>query len=342
MEKPIIVKTKEEILDINKNIKLIDTFDEQVKELRLVKDPSLLSHNYFNEENKEYFPSVWVYYPWENTAVKILEEDDYFKLRSSRNHNLITKEEGDLLKSKIIAAAGLNVGNPGVVCLALESIGTEIRLADFDPLSITNLNRFRSGLTSLGVNKAIISAQQIYEINPFLNIKLYDEGIKDDNIEDFLNEADIFIEEMDNLKLKIKTREIAKKRKVPVLMVTGNGEDVIIDVERYDLDDDLKILSGYLSDEIIKKVKNIKKGEGTFEERVLLAKDFMGVEYLDKRLINSFSQVGKSIAGIPQLAESSFLRGATICRFVKRILLKENIPSGRYKISLEGIKYENN
>jgi hypothetical protein len=351
MDKPIlfnleIESERKNFMDFkikNPDLFYVDTIGEQMHELSLVEDPSLITHgslDYNNTLIAEENIGVWVYFSWKKTAVRILNENKYPKLRLSRNHNLITLEEEAKLRESKIAVAGLNVGNPGAICLALEGIGNLIKLADFDPLSVSNLNRFRASLCDIGINKAVLSARQMYEINPFLNIEVYDDGITPESMESFLvsPKIDLLIEETDNLKLKINIRNIAKEYKIPVIMVTGNGENVLIDVERYDLDENLPILSGYLSDDLVNKIQSIEKGKGSFEERIILARDFMGKDYLDSRLVDSFSDVGKTLAGIPQLAESSFLRGAVICHFTKKILLKDNIPSGRYKILLDGTK----
>lgn len=327
----------------NTDVYFIDNLGEQKHELNLVENSKLISHTILNTNIKSSTndnDGVWVYFPWKRTAVKILNKDKYSKLRLSRNHNLINQDEENILKKATISIAGLNVGNPGAVCLVLEGIGYNIKLADFDILSVSNLNRFRAGLPDIELNKAIISARQMYEINPFLNIEVYDKGIDNDNMEHFLNfpKVDILIEETDNLKLKINIREIAKKNKIPVLMVTGNGENVLVDVERYDYEYNIPLLSGFLSDSTINKIKAVETGRGTYEERINLAMDFMDKKYLDPRLVESFMQVGNTLAGIPQLAESSFLRGAVICHFTKHILLKHEIPSGRYSVSMSGVK----
>lgn len=325
------------------DVSYVDTLGEQENELSLIKDPSLISHTSLDSGTKlevKDNSGIWVYFPWKRTAVRILNIDEYSTLRLSRNHNLITPEEEKILSNTNIAIAGLNVGNPGAICLALEGIGNNIKLADFDLLSVSNLNRFRAGLPDIGINKAILSARQMYEINPFLNIEVYDTGITPENMESFLisPKIDLLVEETDNLKLKINIRNMAKKYKIPVLMVTGNGDNVLVDVERYDLEENLPILSGHLSSDLINKIQSVEKGKGSFEERVILARDFMGVEFLDSRLVDSFSEVGKTLAGIPQLAESSFLRGAVLCHFAKKILLKKEVLSGRYKVLLDGVK----
>jgi len=60
----------------------------------------------------------------------------------------------------------------------------------------------------------------------------------------------------------------------------------------------------------------------------------MGAKYLTQRLQQSFPLVGSKLAGIPQLAESSFLRGAAVCYFVRQIVLGKRISSGRYYLNL--------
>lgn len=329
----------------NSDVNYIDTLGEQEYELNLINNPSLISHASFDINNRVLVKEncgVWVYYPWKKVAIRVLEADKYSRLRLSRNHNLITQAEENMLKKSKIAIGGLNVGNPGAICFTLEGIGNLIKLADFDSLSVSNLNRFRAGLSDIGINKAILSARQMYEINPFLNIKVYDEGITPENMKSFLSspKVNILIEETDNLKLKVNIRKMAQKLKIPVLMVTGNGENVIVDVERYDTDSNLSILSNYLSKNIINKIQAVNKSKESYEERIALARDFIGKEYLDSRLVESFKEVGKTLAGIPQLAESSFLRGAVICRFAKHILLGHKILSGRYNVSINGVKLE--
>lgn len=320
------LKDQKSILRLKKTAVVVDEIKEQARELGLVKDPKLLLNPDKVNFNKK-IDTVWVYYPWRNTLVHCLNEKDFKYLRTSRNQNLITKDEQNKFEKFRVGIAGLNVGNPGAVCLALEG-DIEMKLTDHDVLSLSNLNRFRAGLPDLGLNKAILTARQIYEVNPFAKLEVFEKGISDENIEKFLlnPRIDVLVEEMDNLLLKIKIRELAKKNRIPVVMVTGSGPDVIIDVERFDLNPKLSLLSNYLRNEVI---KGIKRGSKTFGERVGLAKDFMGVKYLHPRLVKSFALVGKKLAGIPQIAESSFLRGAAICYFVRQIAQENKVKSGK-------------
>lgn len=314
---------------------IVDEIREQIKELEIVKNPKLLL-GLGKFDLGEKYKTVWIYYPWKNVLVHCLNEKDFEYLRTSRNQNLITKEEQKKFEKFRVGIAGLNVGNPGALCLALEG-DIEMKLADNDALSLSNLNRFRAGLPDLGLNKAVLTARQIYEINPFAKLEVFEKGISDENIEDFLlkPKLDILVEEMDNLPLKIRIRELARKSKIPVIMVTGSGSDVIIDIERFDKEPNLPLLSGYLEKSVI---NGIKVGPETLVEKIKLAQDFMGAKYLDPRLVKSFDLVGRKIAGIPQIAESSFLRGASIAYFVRLIAQGNKVSSGRYHLKLSDVQ----
>jgi hypothetical protein len=263
--------------------------------------------------------------------VHTLAIDKFQTLRLSRNYNLITKEEQKILSSATIGIAGLNVGNPGALCLTLEGIGRKFIMADNDTLSLSNLNRFRAGLCDVGVNKAVLSARQAHETNPFLEILVWENGITTERTAEFVEQSDIIIEEMDNLPLKIALREEAKKQQKPVIMVTGNSHDIILDIERFDREPDLPLLGGKLESRVIEQ---IVAGPRSFEERINLAQDFMGSAYLSPRLNDSFKEVGVSLIGIPQLAEASFLRGAALAHATRDILIGEGAASGRYAFGL--------
>lgn len=339
MDKPIILnlsigEDKNTFNELRGGAQIVDEIREQIKELELVKNPELLSIPEKLDSSKT-IKTLWIYYPWRNMLVHCLGEEDFKRLRLSRNQNIITEDEQKKFEKFRVGVAGLNVGNPGAVCLALEG-DIKMKLTDNDVLSLSNLNRFRAGLPDLGLNKAVLSARQVWEINPFAELEVFDKGISPDNIEKFLLEPkiDILVEEMDNLPLKIKIRELAKKNKIPVVMVTGNGPNVIVDVERFDLELELPLMSGYLKKEII---DGIAAGPKTFNEKIMLARDFIGIKYIHKRVLESFEVVGLKLASIPQTAESSFLRGAAICYVVRQIAQGNKMPSGRYDLNMEKV-----
>ncbi|HRF79656.1 MAG TPA: hypothetical protein PL070_06180, partial [Flavobacteriales bacterium] len=89
---------------------------------------------------------VWVFYPWADRLVHLLDEPEFALVRTDRNRNKITREEQAELATKKVGVIGLSVGQSVSLTLALERSFGEIRLADFDTLELSNLNRIRSGV----------------------------------------------------------------------------------------------------------------------------------------------------------------------------------------------------
>ncbi|MBI2643997.1 MAG: ThiF family adenylyltransferase [Candidatus Wildermuthbacteria bacterium] len=330
-----------ELIKTKKVLSVIDEWEDQQKELRIIRNPSLLLRPAEKKSGgkNSLAQGIWVFYPWRFLLVHTLEQPDFEKVRISRNQNLITVEEQQKLKNIRVGIAGLNVGNPIAICLALEGVKM-MKLADNDPLSLSNLNRFRSCVHQIGMNKAILSAQQIYEINPFADLTIFPLGIVPGKEEEFLlhPKVDVLVEETDHLQLKISIREAARKYRIPVIMVTGNGENVIIDVERYDLNPELPILNGYLKTVIKNQIAHLDPVKKDVRKFVALARDFIGTQHLTKRLQQSFPLVGSALAGIPQLAESSFLRGAAACYAIRQLATTPSkIKSGRYYFQMDSL-----
>lgn len=329
----------EKLLKERKITNVVDQYRAQKQELKLIKRPALLKErNVSTASAPEMEPKqgLWIYYPWRKSLVHLLSEAKFDRVKTSRNFNLISPQEQKKFKNIKIGIAGLNVGNPAAICLALEGGAAFMKLADNDTLDLSNFNRYNASLNDLGLNKAVLTARQVAEINPFTRIELFDRGISPKNTDTFLQkpEIDVLIEEMDRLDLKISIREKAKKYRIPVIMVTGNGAGIIIDIERYDLNPKLPMLSKHLKQDVIDQVK---RGVQTFEDKVRLSQDFMDKKNLVPRLNQSFNLLGKKLAGIPQVAEASFLRGAALCHFTRRLATGKPLPSGRYNLRLDTI-----
>jgi molybdopterin/thiamine biosynthesis adenylyltransferase len=180
---------------------------------------------------------TWVHFPWSGRLVHVLPEGEYEELRTSRNRNKITRDEQSRLAKLRVGVAGLSVGQSTAVTLALEGIGGVLRLADFDTLSLSNMNRLRAGVHEIGVNKAVLAAREIFEINPYARVEVFEHGIRDDTIAAFFSDSeplDLLFEECDDLKMKFRLRQEARKRGIPVLMETSDRG--MLDIERFDLE----------------------------------------------------------------------------------------------------------
>ena len=176
---------------------------------------------------------MFAYYPWARRVVRVLPEADFIALRTSRNQHKITWAEQQRLATKTIGIVGLSVGQSVALTMALERTCGELRLADFDTIDLSNLNRLRCGVHHLGVNKAIVAAREIAEFDPYLTVKCFTGGYQTCDAAAFLDGLDLLVEECDSLDVKVQVREAAREREIPVLMNTSDRG--MTDIERFDL-----------------------------------------------------------------------------------------------------------
>lgn len=289
------------------------------------------SEVFFHSVDKNEFGN-WVYYPWRNCLVHVLPEKEFIQVRTVRNKFKITQEEQDLLAEKKIGVIGLSVGQSVALGLAMERVFGELRIADFDQLELSNMNRLRSGLFNIGIKKTEIVRREIAEIDPYLKVTVFDEGVTEENIGRFMEEngkLDLLIEECDNIKMKVLSRVEAKSRKIPVIMDTSDRG--MIDIERFDLEPNRPLFHGMLetvgtSEEILENFDELKP---------LVLQQILDVSKLSEGAKFSISQIGKSITSWPQLA-SSVIMGGGFCTHIAREILTGKIKkSGRWYIDLD-------
>ena len=134
-----------------------DTLDSQVAEWAVCHtpaakhDPSLLATTLgtlMADRDWDSF-GTWAFYPWSGRLVHVLPEDAFIEVRTNRNRDKITKEETATLRTKTVGIAGLSVGQSTAIALAMERGCGRLKLADFDVVELSNLNRIRCGLHEL-------------------------------------------------------------------------------------------------------------------------------------------------------------------------------------------------
>ena len=121
-------------------------------------------------------PTRWAYYPWRRAVVAVLGPCGYRAVRLDRNRNNITRAEQDRLGALRIGVAGLSVGHVIAHTLAAQGLCGGLRLADFDHLELSNLNRVPATVFDLGVNKACVAARRIGELDPYLPVEVFEIG----------------------------------------------------------------------------------------------------------------------------------------------------------------------
>jgi molybdopterin/thiamine biosynthesis adenylyltransferase len=348
--KPLLFRLKTEkefirfknLLTSESNLLVFDELRGQVKELIKLRNPN---KNFTSEEMEEainkyfehkdpYKEGVWVYYPWSNKVVHLLDEEEFIEVRTNRNFYKITPEERDILARKKVGIIGLSVGQSVSVTMAMERSFGEIRLADFDILELSNYNRIRTQLSNLGISKAISVAREIAEIDPYIKVKCFPEGLNEENMDSFFCEGgtlDLLIDECDGLDIKILARVKAKALRIPVVMEASDR--CMLDVERFDLEPDRPLLHGLIDGLDVQKLKTLR----TNEEKVPYLLAMIGIDTISSRLKASMLEIEQTITTWPQLASAVALGGGLTADVCRRIFINEFTDSGRYYMDVEQI-----
>lgn len=340
-------KNLEALLDSNENITVFDELQGQLEELVKSQNPktkftkeglTVAAKNYIGNTPFEDY-GVWVYYPWATRLVHVLDEDEFVYVRTNRNQYKITPEEEVLLANKKIGVIGLSVGKAIALTIAMERICGEIRLADFDVIELSNLNRIQTGIQNFGIKKTVVVAREIAEIDPYLKVTTYADGLTEENVDDFFlkdGRLDICIEVCDGLYTKIFSRQKAKEFRIPVVM--NSSDRGTTDIERYDLNPELPLLHGLIDHLNLDLVKQAK----TNEEKVPYLLPMLGVETSSTRLKASMLEIEETITTWPQLASGVILGGGIVTDVCRRILLGQLQDSRRYFVDLEEIIRDKN
>jgi molybdopterin/thiamine biosynthesis adenylyltransferase len=126
----------------------------------------------------------------------VMVESDQAK-RFTRNTGLITAEQQDAIARTTVGIAGCG-GDGGQVAEALARNGySRFLLADPEDFELENLNRQCAAEEGICRNKAETIAARLRRINPATKVTVYAHGVQPDNVEDFVAQSDIIIDESD-------------------------------------------------------------------------------------------------------------------------------------------------
>jgi hypothetical protein len=334
-------ETLNELFESGGVIRVSDDYREQLLELFGIEHPTAVYQPEFKESFEKYYKEVqkdnplseqgtWVYFPWSGVLSHILNEKEFQMVRTARNRNLINQEEQEKFHNATIGIAGLSVGSSVAFALIMSGGPKHLKIADMDRLALTNTNRVLMGVDYLGSLKTEMAAHKIYEINPYTKIELFSEGITPENIGSFFKNLNIVVDEIDNLAMKYLLRSEAKKNKIPVVMAADNGDNAVVDVERYDLDPNMPFFHGRLGETSYEELSKLDK----FSIGKTITKH-IGAENITIRTQESLLEMGKTIVSWPQLGGAALINGAAVSYCVRKILNGQPIEDNRALVSLD-------
>ncbi|WP_338900638.1 Rv1355c family protein [Nocardia seriolae] len=270
----------------------------------------------------------WVYYPWRHRILALPGPRLLRAVRLDRNRNNLTRAEQDILGAQAIGVVGQSVGHAVAHVLAMEGTCGLLRLADFDIMELSNLNRIPGTLFDIGVNKAVVAARRIAELDPYLPVEVFPGGLDDENMDAFLTGLDIVVEECDSFDIKLAVREGARRHRLPLVM--HSSDRGLLDVERFDLEPGREPFHGLLGGVTAAELRGLStRAKAPYAVRILDGSN------LSATLAASMVEIGETLNSWPQLASDVQSGGSNVAAAVRRIGLGHKLPSGRTRVDIE-------
>ena len=133
------------------------------------------------------------------------------------------KELQQAFSSATVAICGLGgLGSNIAIHLARAGIGKLI-LIDFDRVDITNLHRQQYKASQIGMYKTDALADNLREINPYIELETHTEHIAEENAVTLLQGVDIICEAFDNAEAKAMLTDIVLSELPDKYLVAASG-----------------------------------------------------------------------------------------------------------------------
>ena len=133
------------------------------------------------------------------------------------------KELQQAFSSATVAICGLGgLGSNIAIHLARAGIGKLI-LCDFDRVDITNLHRQQYKASQIGMYKTDALADNLREINPYIELETHTEHIAEENAVTLLQGVDIICEAFDDAECKAMLTEIVLTEMRDKYLVAASG-----------------------------------------------------------------------------------------------------------------------
>ena len=335
------------LLDPAAGIRLVDAWKTALPELASLDLPHLSPGTADARASlDEYFATDWteanieaasryVLFPWRSTIVRLPDAHLFARLRTARNRYLIDEGEQREWSAALIGIAGLSVGASVLMASSLTG-ARRFRLAERDTLAPTNLNRLAGSVCDFGEPKLTLAMRRTFEADPYSDLEAFPAGYTPGAADAFIGTGGterltVLVEEMDDLALKVDIRVKARAAGVPVVMVTDNGDNAILDVERFDLDSGYPLFHG-LAGDLATNPADLNDPV----QRVNVASAIVG-SHITPRTRFSLTQVGRTLPSWPQLGTAATVGGALGALAARYIACGVALPSARYRADLDEI-----
>jgi molybdopterin/thiamine biosynthesis adenylyltransferase len=155
--------------------------------------------------------------------------DELFK----RNRGILSPENIQKLKTSTVAIAGVGgVGGVQLATLARTGVG-HFSIADPEYYQASDINRqYGATISTLGCKKVDIMKALVHQINPKARVTLFPSGVAEDNVDQFIEKADIVLDSIEYFALDKKILLAQKTREKNCFLITtptwGYGASMVV------------------------------------------------------------------------------------------------------------------
>lgn len=143
--------------------------------------------------------------------------DGYWEI-ISRQMSIVTRSQQERFKEAKIAVIGCGgIGGETIEMLARMGVG-QLNLVDEDAFDMSNLNRQTlASLAEVGVDKSQVAKEKVRLINPYVKVNYFNETVTKDNVDKIIDDSDIVIDALDNVKTRVIVSRAANKKGIPFI-----------------------------------------------------------------------------------------------------------------------------
>ena len=152
----------------------------------------------------------------------IFNKQEYHSEAFSRNIGLLTIQEQNRLSEMTAAIPGMGgVGGVHLMTMVRTGIG-KFHIADFDLFEPVNVNRqYGARVPDFGRSKLEVMKEEALSVNPFLELTLFEDGITQENIDEFLDGVDVVLDGLDFFKFDIRQLLFKKAAQKGIYVITA-------------------------------------------------------------------------------------------------------------------------
>jgi molybdopterin/thiamine biosynthesis adenylyltransferase len=140
----------------------------------------------------------------------------------NRNIGNLTLTDQKRLKGTSIAFAGIGgVGGTALINIARMGVG-KVKIADPETFAHSDINRQQgASVETVGSKKVEVLAEQIRSINPTIEITVYENGLSENNVNEFLEGASIVIDGLEFFCMAIRKKLYDQARNLGIYVLSS-------------------------------------------------------------------------------------------------------------------------